>query len=150
MRDNIIKSTKIDTHITIVYQLYKKSEEGVEIVIFVKNNPVITIPSIRFPAFAISFQNSPGLFKSKDEYFSETFYEKLLKDLMSWSKNNYNTKFIDYKIGFPILKELGRVGETKFQIIFQQEILKEYATQGPQLKEFLSKEGYLKLIGDFF
>ena len=79
-----------------------------------------------------------------------TIYQKLLRDLILWSENNYTTKFIDYRIAFPLLKELYKVGNTKFQIIFQQEILKEYATNSSQVKEFIKREGYLKLIGDFF
>ena len=78
------------------------------------------------------------------------FYQALRKSLNLWSKNNYNTHFIDYKIAFPLLKELSKVGETRFQIIFQQEILKRYASNEVKVKHFLKQEGYLKLIGDFF
>jgi hypothetical protein len=55
-----------------------------------------------------------------------------------------------YKIAFPLLKKLREVGETKFQIIFQQEILKTYVSGNVKVKNYLDHEGYLKLIGEFF
>ena len=71
-------------------------------------------------------------------------------DIRAWSKNYYDSHFLHYKISFPLLKRLREVGETKFQIIFQQEILKRYATGSLQVKGYLEQEGYLNLISDFF
>jgi len=128
MKENILESMNVNDNITINYEKKKK------IVIYVKNTPIIMLPGSTKPKVLISL----------------SLYNKLLKNLIKWSENDYNTKFLDYKIAFPLLKELRRVGETRFQIIFQQEILKEYATRGLRVKEFLKNEGYLKLIGDFF
>jgi hypothetical protein len=151
---NIIKSNEIDEYITIKYESCRNSKREGRIIVYIKNNPLITIPSTLFPSFEHFFQNSkmPLNLKEKPQgkSLSNVLYQKLLQNLIIWSENNYDTKFIDYKIAFPLLKELRKVGDTKFQIIFQQEILKEYATSGAQVKEFLKNNGYLKLIGDFF
>lgn len=151
---NVIKSNEIDEYITIAYEACCNSEEDVKIVVYIKNNPLITIPSTSYPSLENFFQDliiSPNLTKVTEKNNGlKTIYQILLQNLIIWSKNNYTTKCIDYKIAFPLLKELCKVGDTKFQLIFQQEILKEYATSGPQIKEFLNSEGYLKLIGDFF
>ena len=151
---NIIKSKEIDENISIKYEAYDNPKKEVKVVIYVKNIPIITIPSTSFPSLENFFQGSKMPFnlnkKNQIENLANTVYQNLLGNLIVWSEDNYIAKYIDYKIVFPLLKELCRVGETKFQIIFQQEILKEYATSGPQVKEFLKREGYLKLIGAFF
>jgi hypothetical protein len=151
---HIIESNKIDENISIQYESYDSSKKEVKVVIYIKNIPIITIPSPLFPSLENFFQDVKMPFilneKNQNENLANTVYQKLLGKLIAWSEDNYIAKHINYNIAFPLLKELCRVGETKFQIIFQQEILKEYATNSSQVKEFLKREGYLKLIGDFF
>ena len=151
---NIIKSNEINEYITITYETCSNSNRDVKIVVYIKKNSLITIPSTSYPSLEIFCQDSIKSLNldkmTQKKNLAITIYQKLLRDLILWSENNYTTKFIDYRIAFPLLKELYKVGNTKFQIIFQQEILKEYATNSSQVKEFIKREGYLKLIGDFF
>ena len=151
---NIIKSNEINEYITITCEICGNSKKDIKIVVYIKKNPLITIPSSSYPNVENFFQDltvSLNLSEvTEKNNILKKIYQTLLENLIIWSENNYTTKYIDYKIAFPLLKELCKVGETKFQIIFQQEILKEYATSGPQTKEFLKSEGYLKLIGNFF
>ncbi|MBY8991100.1 MAG: hypothetical protein KGD58_10140 [Candidatus Lokiarchaeota archaeon] len=151
---NIIKSNEINEYIAITYETCGNSNKDVKIIVYIKNNPLITIPSTSYPSLENFFQGSIKSLNldkmTQKKNLAITVYQKLLRDLMLWSENNYTTKYIDYRMAFPLLKELCKVGNTKFQIIFQQEILKEYATNSSQVKEFLKREGYLKLIGDFF
>lgn len=134
----IIKSDEINEYISIVYQFYEESNTEVKIAIHIKDIPIFTK---RF-----KYHKEEKQIKDK----ADKFYQTLQVDLNLWSKNNYKTKFIDFRIAFPLLKRLREVGETRFQIIFQQEILKEYASNNANVKDFLKNEGYLKLIGDFF
>jgi hypothetical protein len=140
MRDNnnIIKYDVINEYLSIACESSNKSNKAQKIVIFIKNVPLLTRSLIDI--------NDKNQVKKN----INTVYQKLLTDLTIWSKNDYKTRHIDYRIAFPLLKELRRVGETRFQIIFQQEILNEYALNNKEVKEFLKREGYLKLIGDFF
>ena len=151
---NIVKSNEINEYIAITYETCGNSNKDVKIIVYIKNNPLITIPSTSYPSLENFFQGSIKSLNldkmTQKKNLAITVYQKLLRDLMLWSENNYTTKYIDYRMAFPLLKELCKVGNTKFQIIFQQEILKEYATNSSQVKEFLKREGYLKLIGDFF
>lgn len=151
---HIIESNKIDENIALHLEYYNSSKKEFKLVIYIKNIPIITIPSALFPSLEIFFQDSKFPLHSnkenQNENLSETVYHILLRNLINWSENNFNVKLMDFRIAFPLLKELRKVGETKFQIIFQQEVLKEYVTNGSQVKEFLKKEGYLNLIGDFF
>jgi len=167
-QDNLIilKSNEINDYISIKiihspfdhknedYESYGCFERGTKVVIFVKNEPLVTIPSILFPSLkAITQEIKDPIDRYENiekNHLTETIFRRLLSNLIIWSENDYNTQIIDHKIAFPLLKELREVGETKFQIILQQEILKAYTTSTFQGKEFLKREGYLKLIGDFF
>lgn len=162
----IIKSNEINNYISIKiihspldhkikeYESYGCSERATKVVICVRNEPLVTIPSALFPSLkAITQEIKDPIDKyeyNQKKDLTETIFRRLLSNLITWSENDYNTQIIDHKIAFPLLKKLREVGETKFQIILQQEILKAYATSTFQVKEFLKREGYLKLIGDFF
>lgn len=162
----IIKSYEINDYISIKIihspfdhkikecESYRYSEKGTKIVICVMNESVVTIPSALFPSLKAITQEIKDP-KDRYEYnqkknLIETIFRRLLSNLTIWSENDCNTQNVNHKIAFPLLKKLREIGETKFQIILQQEILKAYATSTYQVKEFLKREGYLKLIGDFF
>lgn len=141
---DIKRKDKIDN----VHEAYNR------LVIFVGEYPIIIIPSINFPSFEelieeIIDKSFLSMCK-KGMTPAEILLKGLDIDIRTWSKNNYDSHFLYYKISFPLLKHLKKVGETKFQIVFQQEILKRYATSSLQVKKFLEQEGYLKLISDFF
>jgi len=162
----IIKSNEINEYISIKiihspfdhkieeYESYECSERGTKVVICVRNEPLITIPSALFSSLEVINQVIKDPIDrygyNQKKFLTETIFRRLLSNLIIWSENDYNTQIIGHKITFPLLKKLREVGETKFQIILQQEILKAYATSSFQVKEFLKREGYLKLIGDFF
>lgn len=125
-----------------------------KIVIQVKDKPIISIPSIIFPSFEhiiqeINIHIDYNAYQ-KENTLPEVVFQRLVQMLHAWIKNDYNSQFLYYKIAFPLLQELREIGETRFQIIFQQEILRTYTTCSRQVKEFLEYEGYLKLIGEFF
>lgn len=129
-------------------------EEGDKIVIYVGKDPIIIIPGIFFPSFEEAIGKVIGKSPLYDNKIVKNAPEVLLNTLYfnirRWSENNYDSQLLHFKISFPLLKKLREVGETKFQIIFQQEILKRYATSTVKIKGFLEREGYLKLISDFF
>lgn len=125
-----------------------------KLAICVGEDQIIMIPSQTFPSIEDVIEeiiDKSFVSSSKEEITpTETLLKGLDLDIRAWSKNNYDTHFLYYKISFPLLKYLKEVGETKFHIIFQQEILKRYATSPLHVKKFLEQKGYLKLISDFF
>ena len=148
--NNLKKSyCKVNEYISI-----QKSENELKIIIYIKNEPIITIPSLKFPFLEYTLQEiNDNLVHHKLNFKNnkiETIFRKLALILENWSNSNYDTHLLNYKIAFPLLKKLREVGETRFQIIFQQEILKRYSTSPIEVKNFLEQEGYLNLIGDFF
>ncbi|MFX1281901.1 MAG: hypothetical protein ACFFA3_21310, partial [Promethearchaeota archaeon] len=126
----IIKSDEINEYISIMYQFCEESKTELKIAIHIKDIPIFTK---RF-----KYHKEEKQIKDK----ADKFYQNLKADLILWSKNDYKTKFIDFRIAFPLLRRLSQVGETKFQIIFQQEILKEYVSNNANVKDFLKSEGY--------
>ena len=149
----IIKSHNINDYISIKiihlpfnhkikeYESYGCSERATKVVICVRNEPLVIIPSALFPSLKAITQEikdpTDRYEYNQKKYLTETIFRRLLSNLIIWSENDYNIQIIDHKIAFPLLKKLREVGET-------------YATSTFQVKEFLKREGYLKLIGDFF
>ncbi len=130
----------------------QKGEE--KVVIYVRDDPVIIIPGTYFSSFKDAIEElsekSHLHNKNNEEMTIEVLFTRLCFDIHTWSENNYGSQYLHFKISLPLLKKLRDVGETKFQIIFQQEILTRYATSTARVKGFLEQEGYLKLISDFF
>ncbi|MHA1985831.1 MAG: hypothetical protein ACW98D_04235 [Promethearchaeota archaeon] len=129
-------------------------EDYEKIVIYVGEDPIVSIPSEYFPSIEDLIEEiidkSYTSFCNEENTSLEILLKGLYLDIGAWSNNNYESQFLYYKLSFPLLKKLKEVGETKFQIIFQQEILRRYATGTEKVKEFLERKGYLNLISDFF
>jgi hypothetical protein len=129
-------------------------EGNSKIVIYVINEPIITIPNAYFPSIEKiihELNKSPNPHKSKDaDNYPDDIFNMVIQSIFTWKKNNYNSQILDYRISLPLLRKLRDVGDTKFQIILQQEILWNYRQGNHQVKEYLENEGYLELIGDFF
>ena len=129
-------------------------EKRIRIEININNEPIIKIPNTFFPSFEkviheISQSWNPQKIIESDNKPIKVFHW-LVQNISTWCENNYDTKLLHYKIAFPLLRKLKEIGETKFQIIFQQEILWSYRQRNLHVKNFLESEGYLKEIGEFF
>jgi len=135
-------------------ELNNLKKGGDKVAIYVGDDPIIKIPGIAFPSFENAIEEiidkSPLHDKKNGKNAIEILFNGLYLGIRVWSENNYNSQLLHFKISFPLLKKLREVGETKFQIIFQQEILKGYTTSTVKVKQFLEQNGYLKLIRDFF
>ncbi|MBY8983999.1 MAG: hypothetical protein KGD65_02925 [Candidatus Lokiarchaeota archaeon] len=154
-----IKNFKgIEEQISVKIKLKESSDDNHEensiLVISIGDDPIVMIPSRSFPSIEEIIEeiiDNSFLSRCKEGMApEEILLIGLDLDIRAWSKNYYDSHFLYYKISFPLLKRLREVGETKFQIIFQQEILKRYATGSIQEKDYLEQEGYLTLISDFF
>jgi len=125
-----------------------------KVVIYIMNEPIITIPNTHFPSIETSIyelNQSPNPLKNKEEYDNpEDTFNNLVRCIHTWCENNYFSQTLDYRIALPLLRKLREVGDTKFQIILQQEILWNFGKGNYQVKNYLENEGYLELIGDFF
>ena len=143
-----------DSNVWISVRIEDLKEGGDKVVIYVGEDPIIIIPSIDFPSFENVIEEiiekNPLYSKKNEKSAIEILFNGLYLGIRAWSENNYDNQLLHFKISFPLLKKLREVGETKFQIIFQQEILKGYATSTIKVKQFLEQGGYLKLIGHFF
>jgi hypothetical protein len=125
-----------------------------KLIILVGEDPVVIIPNEFFLSIKEVIEGlitQPFQSIDKNENIPvKRLIKSLDSDIRIWAKKNYDTRFLNYKISFPLLKHLKKVGETKFQIIFQQEVLHRYAFSPLLVKKYLEHNGYLKLIGDFF
>ena len=143
-----------DSNVWISVRIEDLKEGGDKVVIYVGEDPIIIIPSIDFPSFENVIEEiiekNPLNSKKNEKSAIKILFNGLYLGIRAWSENNYDNQLLHFKISFPLLKKLREVGETKFQIIFQQEILKGYATSTIKVKQFLEQGGYLKLIGHFF
>ena len=143
-----------DSNVWISVRIEDLKEGGNKVVIYIEEDPIIIIPSTSFPSFEWVIEEilekTPRHNEKNEKSEIEIIFNGLYLGIRDWSENNYNNQLLHFKISFPLLKKLREVGETKYQIIFQQEILKGYATSTVIVKQFLEQGGYLKLIGHFF
>jgi hypothetical protein len=163
---NILKSKIVNDFISVKCiqrnlinqeRVYKKEiyyEGDSKVVIYIINEPVITIHNTHFPFIETSISKlsqSPNPQRKKVvDNKPEDIFNNVVQNIFTWCESNYKTQFLDYRIALPLLRKLREVGDTKFQIILQQEILWNYGEGNYQVKDYLKSEGYLELIGDFF
>ncbi|MFX1478360.1 MAG: hypothetical protein ACFFCI_09525 [Promethearchaeota archaeon] len=157
MVNDLISVKSIKTNLINQKRAYKAEtcyKGDSKLVIYIINEPVITIHNTQFPIIEKSIfklNQSPNPQKNKVVNNNpEDIFNIVVHTIFRWCENNYNSQFLDYRIALPLLRKLREVGDTKFQIILQQEILRNYVEGNYQVKDYLKSEGYLELIGDFF
>lgn len=64
-------------------------------------------------------------------------------NIQAWVENNYNTRIIDSKIGFPLLKKLADIGDNRARIRLKEEIIERLKSGHFNVIEFLVNEGFL-------
>ncbi|MFX1487956.1 MAG: hypothetical protein ACFFBI_02340 [Promethearchaeota archaeon] len=166
INSNILKSKMVNEFISVklikmnlinqkrVSKTETYYEGDSKIVIYIINEPVITIHNTHFPFIEASISKlsqSPNPQRKKVvDNNPEDIFNSVVQNIFTWCENNYKTQILDYRIALPLLRKLREVGDTKFQIILQQEILWNYGEGNYQVKDYLKSEGFLELIGDFF
>lgn len=66
--------------------------------------------------------------------------------IQAWTESGYDTRLLDMRLAFPILKELTRIGDSVARRIFKDEIFKRMKSGYPQVLIFLAKEGFLNFL----
>ncbi|MBD3342713.1 MAG: hypothetical protein GF353_26675 [Candidatus Lokiarchaeota archaeon] len=63
-----------------------------------------------------------------------------------WEESGYNTRLLDMRLAFPILKELAKLGDRKAKQKFKDEIYKRFTSVYPPVIIYLVEEGYLEFL----
>jgi Leucine-rich repeat (LRR) protein len=70
-------------------------------------------------------------------------------NIQAWAENDYNTRFLDMKLAFPLLKKLSDVGDPTAKKVLKEEIAKRLQENAPSVRQYLIEEGYVNsLSGD--
>ncbi|MHA1931121.1 MAG: leucine-rich repeat domain-containing protein [Promethearchaeota archaeon] len=64
-------------------------------------------------------------------------------NIQAWVEYNYNTRLIDSKIGFPLLKKLADIGDNHARIRLKEEVIERLKSGHFNVIEFLVNEGFL-------
>jgi hypothetical protein len=67
-------------------------------------------------------------------------------NLQAWYEHNYDTRILDSKLAFPLLKELAEAGDKKAKRVFKEEIAKRWESSYKPTQTFLREEGYLDIL----
>lgn len=101
--------------------------------------------------------------KSIDEiiykYNSEHEYNKMLLDpeteffvhcsnLQAWAEYGYDTRLLDHRLAFSLLKKLTEKGDPNAKKIFKEEITKRLTSGYPNVVAYLLQQGYFKTFSD--
>jgi len=78
----------------------------------------------------------------------ETEFWGHCSNLQAWVENDYDTRIIDSRLGFPLLKKLSEAGDKKARRVFKEEIVKRLVSGWPPTIEFLLEGNYLDYFND--
>ncbi len=67
-------------------------------------------------------------------------------NLQAWVEHDYNPNLLHSNLSFPLLRRLMEVGEPLAKEVLTEEVKRRYKSGTPSTREFLYREGYLKLI----
>lgn len=68
--------------------------------------------------------------------------------LQEWVENNYDTRFLNHKVAFPLLKKLSDVGDPKAIKVFKEEIIKRLEDGENDVILYLLNKGYLDNLNE--
>ncbi len=69
-------------------------------------------------------------------------------NLQAWYENDYDTRILDMRLAFPILKALTNIGDPKAKKVFKDEIATRMSSNYPAVMNFLSCDKYLSHFTD--
>lgn len=84
--------------------------------------------------------------KGKFEITPELDFFVNCSNLEAWVENDYDTRLLDYRLSFPLLKHLTLNNIPRAKIRFKEEILKRYYNGTKNSKIFLEETGYMQYI----
>ena len=70
-------------------------------------------------------------------------------NLQAWAEHNYDTRLLDMRLAFPLLKKLTDSGEPIAKKVFKEEIAKRLLERIPSIEKFLISEGYMNYLSSF-
>lgn len=69
-------------------------------------------------------------------------------NIQAWVENNYDTKLLDKRIAFPILKELSESGVVRARSIFKEQLIERLKSGGYNILIFFLNQEYLKIFNE--
>ncbi len=67
-------------------------------------------------------------------------------NVQAWVENGYDTRVLDSKLSFPLLKELARNGDEFAETRLREEIILRYKSRYRNVQIFLWDEGYMSML----
>jgi Leucine-rich repeat (LRR) protein len=68
--------------------------------------------------------------------------------IQAWVEAGYDTRLLDMRLAFPILKELTKVGDKQASQKFKDEIFKRFNSAYAPVIKYLTREGYLEFLDE--
>ncbi|MBN1803351.1 MAG: hypothetical protein JW891_17705 [Candidatus Lokiarchaeota archaeon] len=79
-----------------------------------------------------------GIVEPEEEFWGHC------SNIQAWYEHDYDTRILDVKVAFPILKELAASGDEKAKKVFKDEIALRYSSGFPSVVQFIEEQGYLE------
>lgn len=144
-------------------------EKG-ETIIFIKGKKFDTCKSLclNIPTDTITLNNN-GEYEFKEEYesmdeFTQQYKNKSLtrdfyiepaeefkahiSNLQVWVECDYDTRFLDKKLAFPLLKKLTRAGDLLAQEVLHRDIISRFNAENLEVRKYLIEGGYLAELSE--
>ncbi|MFX0004665.1 MAG: Rab family GTPase [Candidatus Hodarchaeota archaeon] len=69
-------------------------------------------------------------------------------NIQAWVKSDYDTRILDRKLAFPLLKALYYAGDPKARRVFKEEIAMRFESGYPNVILYLINQGYLRYLNE--
>ena len=66
-------------------------------------------------------------------------------NLQAWVEHDYDTRLLDYRLSFPLLKALAMRGDPLAQQRFKEEVIKRYTQGTDRIRSYISGKDYLNI-----
>ncbi|TFF88805.1 MAG: hypothetical protein EU548_08395, partial [Promethearchaeota archaeon] len=78
----------------------------------------------------------------------ETEFWGHCSNLQAWAENNYNTRLLDMRLAFPLLKRLTDAGDPMARKAFKDEIARRLQDESLKVSTYLIKQGYTDYLSE--
>ena len=85
---------------------------------------------------------------NKESLDPETEFWGHCSNLQAWAENNYDTRLLDMRLAFPLLKVLTDIGDSTAEWALKEQIAIRWNTGNKSLQKFLIEQRYLQYLGN--
>lgn len=94
------------------------------------------------PIYGTRHEMDSSLIEPETEFFGHC------SNLEAWAENDYDTRILEKRLAFPLLKELAKAGDPTARQKFVEEVARRFITGNKSVRTYLIIQDYVKYLSD--